>query len=214
MLNMDFSKQVVINTSDQAWVKSPMAGVWRKPLAREDAERGHATSIVRYDAGAHFSEHGHPSGEEIFVLEGTFSDETGDYPAGTYFRNPEGFRHSPFSVKGCVILVKLHQFQEGDLQRVCIDTHTAEWFAGQGNLKVLPLHSYEGESVALVHWPAGERFQSHVHVGGEEIYVISGEFIDEHGRYPAGTWLRSPHMSRHHPYVEQETLILVKTGHI
>jgi len=113
-----------------------------------------------------------------------------------------------------VILVKLHQFQADDCQRVCINTNTASWLAGNGNLQVLPLHNFNGESVALVRWPAGERFQSHVHPGGEEIYVISGELIDEQGRYPAGTWLRNPHMSRHHPFVEQDTLIWVKVGHL
>lgn len=214
MLNMDFSKPVAINTQDLEWQPSPKAGVWRKPLAREEAERGHATSIVRYDAGAKFSRHEHPQGEEILVLEGTFSDETGDYPAGSYFRNPEGSSHAPFSKDGCVILVKLHQFQDDDRQQVFIDTASGNWLPGQGGLKVLPLHSHHGESTALVKWPAGERFVSHVHPGGEEIYVISGEFIDDYGRYPAGTWIRSPHMSRHHPYVEQETLIFVKVGHL
>lgn len=214
MLNMDFSKPVAINTQDLEWQPSPKAGVWRKPLAREEAEQGHATSIVRYDAGAKFPKHEHPKGEEILVLEGTFSDETGDYPAGSYFRNPEGSSHAPFSKDGCVILVKLHQFQDDDRQQVFIDTPSGSWLPGQGGLKVLPLHSHHGESTALVKWPAGERFVPHVHPGGEEIYVISGEFIDEYGRYPAGTWIRSPHMSRHHPYVEQETLIFVKVGHL
>ncbi|MBV1919211.1 MAG: cupin domain-containing protein [Pseudomonadales bacterium] len=213
-VNLDFEKRVVIETFDREWVQSPLAGVWRKPLAREDAERGHATSIVRYDPGASFSSHEHPLGEEIFVLDGVFSDETGDYPAGTYFRNPEGFSHAPFSKEGCLILVKLHQFQVDDITKVCIDTHNARWHQGQGDLRVLPLHEWKGESVALVKWPAGERFQPHVHAGGEEIYVISGEFIDEHGRYPAGTWVRSPHMSRHNPYVEHDTLIFVKVGHL
>lgn len=214
MLNMDFGQRVSIDTSQQDWVASPLAGVWRKPLAREDAERGHATSLVRYEPGASFSAHDHPNGEEILVLEGTFSDETGDYPAGTYLRNPQGFRHAPFSSDGCVILVKLHQFQSNDKLRVCVDINTAQWLPGQSRLQVLPLHDFEGERVALVHWPAGEKFQSHVHAGGEEIYVISGELIDEHGRYPAGTWIRNPHMSRHQPYVEEETLIWVKTGHL
>jgi anti-sigma factor ChrR (cupin superfamily) len=213
-VNLDFEKKVVIETFEREWVQSPLAGVWRKPLAREEAERGHATSIVRYDPGASFSSHEHPLGEEIFVLGGVFSDETGDYPVGTYFRNPEGFSHAPFSKEGCLILVKLHQFQVDDTAKVCIDTHHAQWHQGQGNLKVLPLHEWKGESVALVKWPAGERFQPHVHAGGEEVYVISGEFIDEHGRYPAGTWIRSPHMSRHNPYVEQDTLIFVKVGHL
>jgi len=74
MLNMDFSQRVVINTAAQEWVPSPMAGVWRKPLAREDVESGHATSIVRYDPGSQFRAHDHPKGEEILVLEGVFSD--------------------------------------------------------------------------------------------------------------------------------------------
>lgn len=214
MINMDFAARVVIDSGAEDWIASPKPGVWRKPLAREEAERGHATSIVRYEPGAGFPSHGHPLGEEILVLEGTFSDETGDYPAGTYFRNPEGFRHSPFSENGCVILVKLHQFQPDDHTQLCIDSTTSQWSQGQGNLKVLPLHEHGTESVALVHWPAGEKFNRHVHPGGEEIYVIKGEFIDEHGSYPAGTWIRSPHMSRHTPYVNEETLIWVKLGHL
>lgn len=214
MLNMDFSRPVVVDTRDQEWQPSPRAGVWRKPLAREEAERGHATSIVRYDPGSHFHAHDHPLGEEILVLEGTFSDETGDYHSGTYFRNPEGFRHAPFSDEGCVILVKLHQFQSGDDAHVVIDTQTNPWRPGLGNLEVMPLHEFKGESTALVRWPAGEKFQPHQHFGGEEIYVISGEFIDEFGRYPAGTWLRSPHRSEHFPYVEEDTVIWVKVGHL
>lgn len=214
MINMDFTQQVVINTNDQDWVASPMAGVWRKRLAREDAERGHATSIVRYDAGARFSAHDHPLGEEILVLEGVFSDETGDYPAGTYFRNPEGFRHAPFSEEGCVLLVKLHQFQPSDTQHVVIDTYNTPFQPGIGNLQVLALHQHGSEQVALVRWPEGEKFQPHSHFGGEEIYVISGEFKDEFGSYPAGTWLRNPHLSEHFPFVTQETLIWVKVGHL
>ena len=214
MLNMDFTQRAVVNSNDSEWVASPKAGVWRKPLAREDAERGHATSVVRYDPGASFSEHGHPLGEEILVLEGTFSDHSGDFGAGTYFRNPPGFVHAPFSEEGFVILVKLHQFQADDMTHVQIDTGSAQWLPGQGNLRVMPLHEFGTESVALVHFPAGERFHRHTHVGGEEIFVLSGEFRDEYGRYPTGTWLRSPHMSQHTPFVEQDTVIWVKTGHL
>jgi len=214
MINMDFSERVVVYTGEEDWVASPMPGVWRKPLAREEAERGHATSIVRYDPGSQFSAHDHPGGEEILVLEGTFSDETGDYPAGTYFRNPVGFRHAPFSEEGCVLLVKLHQFQPDDTAHVVIDTNTSAFRPGSGGLQVLPLHDHGTEQVALVRWPAGERFQAHRHFGGEEIYVISGALQDEHGSYRAGTWLRSPHLSQHHPYAEEETLIWVKVGHL
>lgn len=214
MLNMNFSERVVINTLEQHWVASPGAGVKRKRLAREEAEHGHATSIVCYEPGAHFSHHDHPLGEEIFVLSGIFSDQSGDYPAGTYFRNPEGFLHAPFSEEGCEIFVKLHQFQSGDDKHVCMDTNLVEWQIGNGNLEVLSLFELGSESVYLERWPVGEHQSSHVHEGGEEIYVISGELIDEDGRYPAGTWLRNPPMSRHSPYVERDTLLWVKIGHL
>lgn len=214
MLNMNFSQRVVIDTHQQPWIASPRAGVWRKPLAREEAERGHATSLVKFEAGAHFSEHDHPLGEEILVLSGVFSDQSGDYHAGTYFRNPEGFIHAPFSKEGCVLLVKLHQFKDGDNEHVVIDTKKTDWSSGIGGLSVMPLHSFKGESTALVKWPKGERFQLHRHFGGEEVFVIKGEFIDEYGRYPQGTWIRSPHLSEHNPYVEEETIILVKVGHL
>lgn len=212
--NMDFTKRVVIKTNDVDWVKSPHPDVLRKPLEREGVESGHTTSVVKYLPGASFTSHPHPLGEEIFVIEGVFSDESGDYGAGTYIRNPPGSSHTPFSKEGCVIFVKLNQFHEDDLKRVIINTHETRWRAGYGNLKVMTLHEFEGESVALVKWPENERFVEHKHYGGEEIFVIDGEFQDELGKYPKGTWLRNHHLSTHQPWVEEETLIYVKVGHL
>lgn len=131
---MDFFKQVVINSQTLTWQASPMAGVWRKPLAREAAEHGHATSIVKYEAGSSFNSHQHPLGEEILVLDGVFSDEYGDYPAGSYFRNPDGTSHAPYSKDGCTLFVKLHQFDKNDTQQLVINTNTAAWQPGIGNL--------------------------------------------------------------------------------
>lgn len=214
MLNMQMDQRVVLNSAEMRWQPSPAEGVMRKPLTRADAEHGHATSVVRYDAGSDFACHQHPLGEEIFVLEGLFSDNHGDYPAGTYLRNPDGSSHAPFSEKGCTLFVKLYQMDPNDKQSVQINTHQNPWLPGQGGLLVMPLHSFGTENVALVKWPAGEMFQPHTHFGGEEVFVLSGEFVDEHGSYPAGSWIRSPHLSSHHPFVEQETLIYVKTGHL
>ena len=214
MLNMQMAERVVIDTASQAWLPSPMPGVWRKPLERAAAESGHATSLVRYDAGAGFPSHLHTGGEEIYVLEGVFSDETGDYPAGSYLRNPPGSRHKPYSEHGCIIFVKLHQFAANDNATVRIQSQQALWSLGHGRLHVLPLHAFGQEHTALVRWPAGERFVSHRHGNGEEILVISGTFQDEQGVYPARTWLRNPPMSTHYPFVEEDTLILVKVGHL
>lgn len=222
MLNMDFSLRIVIDTNLMEWLPSPSGGVRRKPLEREAAESGHTTSVVEYTAQAKFPIHLHPLGEEIFVLDGVFSDETGDFPAGSYIRNPPASQHAPFSRQGCRIFVKLNQFNKRDSQQVNINTQTAPWLDGIGGLKVMPLHAFKDSSIqgarhehtALVKWPAGELFQPHQHVGGEEIYVISGEFRDENGCYPAGSWIRSPHQSMHCPYVNEDTIILVKTGHL
>lgn len=213
--NMDLNERACILPDEQVWITSPADGVMRIPLEREKPESGHATSFVKFTSGSSFTAHTHPQGEEIYVLEGIFSDENGDYPAGTYIRNPPGSRHTPFTRNGCTLFVKLDQFQPEDKKQVIIREEDRQWQQGIGNLKVLSLHTHLTESTALVHWPANEVFQPHQHWGGEEILVLSGKFCDEHGSYPTGTWIRSPHMSKHTPYVEQEeTLILVKVGHL
>ena len=198
----------------QEWVTSPADGVSRVHLERIAEESGHVTSFVKFEPGSYFPQHSHPIGEEIFVLDGVFSDESGDYPAGTYIRNPPGSFHKPFTKEGCKLFVKLEQFQRDDTEHVVIRPEDRQWRDGRGGLKVLPLHVYNTESTALVAWPKNEVFQPHSHMGGEEIVVISGKFIDEHGEYPAGTWLRSPHLSKHFPRVEEETLIYVKFGYL
>ena len=213
-LNMDFEQVASVLSDQQQWITSPADGVSRIPLERVAPESGHTTSFVEFKAGASFPEHAHPGGEEIYVLEGVFSDEFGDYPAGTYLRNPPGSRHKPFTEVGCKLFVKLEQFKPGDTQKVVLLPEQQQWGQGIGNLKVCSLHTYLTESTALVWWPENEVFQPHTHFGGEEIVVLHGRFIDEHGEYPAGSWIRSPHMSTHYPRVEEETLILVKVGHL
>lgn len=214
-LNADFSQRVLVRPDDSPWVASPMPGVERRMLDRIGEEVARATSVVRYAAGSHFSAHQHPGGEEFLVLEGVFSDERGDYPAGTYVRNPIGSQHAPFSREGCTILVKLMQFDPADDQHVVIDSNRSEWRQGLvPGLQVLPLHQHGTEHVALVRWAPGTYFNAHRHWGGEEIFVLEGTFQDEFGDYPAGAWLRSPHLSQHTPFSEQGCLIWVKTGHL
>ena len=156
-------------------------------------------------------------GEELFVLEGTFADEHAEYPQGTYIRNPIGTSHSPkVGSDGALLLVKLHQFSKQDKQQIVIDTNKAQWHQGLvAGLTVMPLHEYGSEHVALVKWAPGTQFNFHSHWGGEEIFVIDGIFYDEHGVYPKGSWLRSPHLSKHKPFTKDEgALIFVKTGHL
>lgn len=214
-IRADFSQRAVVRPGDEPWQASPMAGVERQMLDRQGDEVARATSVVRYAAGSRFAAHNHDLGEEFLVLEGTFSDEHGNYPAGTYVRNPPGSSHAPFSVDGCVIYVKLRQFELADRARVVIDTTRTPWRQGLvPGLSVMPLHEFEHEHVALVRWAPGTVFQPHTHFGGEEIWVIDGVFEDEFGAYPQGSWIRSPRMSRHHPFTKAGTTILVKVGHL
>ena len=183
-------------------------------LDRVGDEVARATSIVRYAAGSSFERHVHHGGEEIFVLQGIFSDENGDYPAGTYLRNPPGSSHVPFSRDGCMLFVKLWQFAADDTQPVQVNTPASSWYPGLvPGLSVMPLHEHEGVNTALVRWAPNTRFNPHTHFGGEEILVLAGLFRDENGEYPVGTWLRSPRGSSHTPYTGPEgALILVKVG--
>ncbi|MEI8250228.1 MAG: cupin domain-containing protein [Synechococcus sp. ELA057] len=214
-LHADLRQPVVLHTATLPWVPSPMAGVERRMLDRCGEEVARATSIVRYAPGSRFDRHTHGGGEEILVLEGTFSDEQGDYPAGTYLRNPAGSSHAPFSAEGCTLLVKLQQMHHADQRRVVCHTPSQTWRPGLvPGLEVMPLHAFGSEQVALVRWAAGTVFQPHSHPGGEEILVLDGIFQDEHGAYPAGGWLRNPPGSVHRPWSEAGCTIWVKTGHL
>ncbi len=215
-VNSDFSQRAVILPEHYHFIDSPLAGVSRMMLDRAGQEVARATSIVRYAPGSGYSAHTHNGGEEILVLEGVFSDEHGDYPAGTYLRNPPGSAHQPFSKSGCTLLVKLWQFATDDNQQMVLKTQQANWLPGLvDGLSVLPLHEHNGVNTALVRWAPNTQFNSHTHPGGEEILVLEGLFCDEYGEYPAGSWLRNPRYSTHTPFTrEQGALIYVKTGHI
>lgn len=214
-LHTDLNLKVSINTADLPWVASPVEGVDRKMLERNGEEIARATSLVRYASNASFSPHQHELGEEFLVLDGVFQDEHGQYPAGTYVKNLPGSSHTPFTQTGCTLFVKLRYADPSDAERVVIDTKTSHWHPGLvAGLSVMPLSSFGTTHTALVRWAPGTYFNPHRHFGGEEILVVDGVFEDEHGRYPAGYWLRSPHMSAHKPFSVEGCTILVKTGHL
>ncbi len=203
---MNFAKRLVVAKSDLDWARDSDSGAERKSLDE-------LTWLVRLTPGGELPfDDSH--GEECLVLEGSVSHQGDELETGTYLRFPPGLAGPLHSESGCTLFHKRQPFAPGDVERVVKRTHQAAWFPGQGRLEVMPLHEHEGRSTALVKWPAGEKFVAHQHWGGEEILVLSGTFIDEHGSYPTGCWLRNPHLSRHHPFVEEETTILVKVGHL
>ena len=217
-LNADRKQTVVMNTEEMDWEKSPAPGVWRKRLELVgEKESGQVTSIVRYEPGSEFPEHPHPDGEEIFVLEGVFSDEHGDYPAGTYIFNPDGVSHSPFSKEGCTLFVKLRQAPGSDRKQVRHDSTNGEWVTGEEGCihrQMLNNEEAHGEVSYLARFDHNAQLPRHGHPDGEEVLVLEGELKDEYGRYPKGTWVRMPEMSRHAPGSDTGCLIFVKRGHL
>ena len=214
IINADYSKRVSISHHDLPWIASPEPGVERRMLERLGGEIAKATSIVRYMPNSQFHSHTHDLGEEIFVLDGVFSDETGNYPTGTYLMNPPGSSHAPFSKSGCTLFVKLMHLGPDQVTREVLDTNSAAWHQGLvPGLKVMPLMR-QGTGSTLVKWAPETYFNAHRHYGGEEIFVVDGVFEDEHGRYPAGSWIRSPHLSMHQPFSKEGCTIFVKTGHL
>ncbi len=215
-VNADFSERVVIRPDDYEWVPSPASGVERMMLDRVGDEVARATSLVRFAPESQFDAHEHGGGEEFLVLKGVFSDEHADFPAGTYVRNPIGTAHTPhIGPEGATILVKLHQFAEDDTDQKAVDTRKAEFRPGAvDGLQELKLHETKGETVRLLRFEPGTQGTAHGHAGGEEIFVIEGTFSDEHGSYPAGTWIRNPDGTGHTPRSDEGCLLYVKSGHL
>lgn len=214
LVNADFAKRVVIATGNLPWTPSPQAGVERRLLDRVGGEVARATSLVRYAPASAFPAHGHALGEEFLVLDGVFSDEHGDYSAGTYVRNPPGSAHSPRTGPGCTIFVKLRQMPLTEHARVIVDTLAASGWSGYCGLRRLPLFESRLETVALERLAPDIALLEEELAGGEEIFVLSGELADDDGVYGPGTWIRSPAGHRRRLRTPEGASYWVKRGHL
>lgn len=214
-IHADLTERAVVDSATLDWIPSPMAGVERRMLERDGNEVARATSLVRYAPGSAFSAHTHDMGEEFLVLDGVFSDESGDFPKGMYVRNPPGSSHVPSSEPGAVILVKLRQMQAEDDTYVRVNTlDPAGWQAGRSGEHILPLFVRPDEEVVMLNWERGSQFDEQEFPGGAEYFVIEGSFEDGDGRYDQGTWLRLPPGSRQAIKTAQGTRVWRKTGHL
>lgn len=215
-INGNLQVRAMVDTNQLQWTASPSGTVWRKRVHLVGpAEAGQVTSVVRYEANSKFPSHDHPEGEEIFVLSGVFSDEHGDWPAGTYLLNPEGFRHAPFSRPGCVLFVKLRQFPGLDRQHVATDTTALAWASTSTpgvEQKRLYAQPDFADTMRLERWAPGTRAGERRAKAGLEYYVLEGELTDAEGTYPAGTWLRLPPGSVHEPHSQPGCTVYIKAG--
>jgi anti-sigma factor ChrR (cupin superfamily) len=191
-INDDLTKPVLIDAGAMDWVPSPAAGVDRRMLYREGAEVARATSIVRYAVGSSFPPHVHSGGEEILVLSGTFQDEHGDYPAGSYFRNPPGTSHSPAAAEGCEIFVRLWQFRQGDAVQIVRQPGQGEVLPVREGVSDARLLFDDGaERVVLETWEAGATVTV-ANPRGLEFLVIKGSLSTRGTTLAAQGWGRLP----------------------
>ena len=214
-INADLTQRAFADSRTLPWVPSPLAGVDRRMLERDGGEVARATTIVRFAPNSSFSAHVHAKGEEFLVLDGIFSDGSGDFGRGMYVRNPPSSEHTPSSTGGCLIFVKLRQMQAEDTRYVRIDTEQASSWKNARNAELmLPLYAGFGEEVHMLRWDTGAVFPEQVYESGAEFFVIRGGFKDEGGTYGEGAWLRLPAGSRQSIKVHKETVIYRKTGHL
>jgi hypothetical protein len=215
-LNADFSRSAIVHAARLPWVPSPMAGVERRMLDRIGDEVARATSIVRYAPGSHFSPHTHGGGEEFFVLDGAFEDEHGEFPAGSYVRNPPTSRHTPGSAPGCILFVKLWQFDPDDRNQIEIDTRPMPYqpATDRPGVELLPLFRDSREEVRLERWAPGAAVTLTL-PGGAEVLVLDGAFDEGSERFEPQSWLRLPAGSTFQAEAGPEGCkVWIKTGHL
>jgi anti-sigma factor ChrR (cupin superfamily) len=212
----DFSQRVVVQSDSLEWIESPMPGVHRKPLDRVGAEVARATTIVRYAPGSEFSPHVHTGGEEFIVLEGVFQDEHGSFPAGSYIRNPPQSKHQPSSDTGCIMLVKLWQFQPDDRTHVRLQTN----FMGSvphvdfKGVHITPLYKDAIEEVILLNFEPEAEIKINVK-NGAELFVLSGSLVEQTDTLTKHSWLRVPVNSEINAKAGTEgAKVWLKTGHL
>lgn len=212
-LNADFDARVVVHSEELSWTPSPMAGVDRRMLDRIGDEVARATSIVRYAPGSHFSAHTHTGGEEFIVLDGVFQDEHGDFPAGTYVRNPPTTSHTPGSEPGCTIFVKLWQFDMEDRTQFR-KTMAEDLGAPINGVAMTELHRDADEVVSYSHVDPGAAFTS-TDAGGIELLIIAGSLVEGGESLGKGAWLRLPAGTPLNAVAGNDgAKVWMKTGHL
>ena len=215
-INADFSERVVVHSNELDWIPSPMAGVSRRPLDRVGGEVARATTIVKYDPDSHFSPHVHTGGEEFIVLEGVFQDEHGDFPAGSYIRNPPQSKHQPRSEPGCVIFVKLWQFDMEDRShvRMRMDHMPPVPHRAFDGVAITPLFSDAVEDVFILTLDPNTPHAVEA-PGGVEALVLSGEASESSEFLQKDSWIRIPAGSQMNLTAGSEGVRLwIKTGHL
>lgn len=214
-LHADRRLEALVHGAGLGWIPSPTPGVYRRMLERSGGEVALASSIVRYAPGSRFPAHEHALGEEFMVLEGCFSDEHGDYPTGSYVRNPPGSSHAPFSREGCVIFVKLRQMLADEPETLRLTPDRYHWESRGPGHSCARLYANARIGVTLERLDPGAEASCRSD-GGLELFVLSGRVALGTDTEPlrAWSWLRTRARSRRLHAGAEGALLWVKRGHL
>jgi hypothetical protein len=208
-LHADHSQRVVVDATP---VLQGQGAVTLESQGQGDRAR---IAVVAHAAGEAWTHTGEQLCE-LLVLHGALLISEDSFGPQSYVRLLPGQALDLKTQTGCVLYENRRDWTETEEGSFALAGDRMDWRQGMvPGLKVTSLHEGLTKHTALVRWAPDTRFNPHTHVGGEEILVLAGVFRDEHGAYPAGTWIRSPHMSHHRPFTEAEgATILVKVGHL
>ena len=209
-LHSDHSLRIVVDATD---LYAGQAG--ERALEQRGAPNECRITLRSLEPGATWT---HDGGKllEVLVVQGRLQINGEDLDPLSYVRLSPGMAASLQTKEGCMLYLNERTPTEPETDSYALHGDSLDWRQGMvPGLKVTSLHQGLTKHTALVRWAPETRFNPHTHVGGEEILVLEGVFRDEHGSYPAGTWIRSPHMSNHRPFTGPEgATILVKVGHL
>jgi anti-sigma factor ChrR (cupin superfamily) len=89
-----------VDISTVPWVERRLGVFWK--TLWEDGPR--KALLVRYEPGATIPRHRQVGDEQIYVLEGSVTDDTGTCTAGNYARRPPGCVHAVVSPTGALVI--------------------------------------------------------------------------------------------------------------
>lgn len=206
----DHSLRIVVDATD---LYAGQAG--ERPLEQRDVPADSRITLRSLKAGESMTHDGVKL-LEVLVVRGRVSLNGEDLGPTSYARLAPGVSATFTSTEASMVYLNERTPTEPEADSFALRGDSLDWRQGMvPGLKVTSLHQGLTKHTALVRWAPETRFNPHTHVGGEEILVLEGVFRDEHGSYPAGTWIRSPHMSNHRPFTGPEgATILVKVGHV
>ena len=149
---------------------------------------------------------------DVYVLRGSVMERGERRATGTFLSRNQALALSA-EAQGSVVFWYRDSVVRSSGHETWSSDELNWWDSSVPGMRVAPLSKLH-HRVSLVQWRSGTRADRHSHPYGEDIFVLSGELQDEHGAYSAGSWMRFHPGSGHTPHAEQDTLILLRNGHL